>query len=91
MDWSSAPAIQDTNVQSAICDPKPGSVLEGPTDSVAVSGYAYSGGGRRIVRVDVSADGGESWTTAELKPADGHSKRRDLSPTSFCRSSSAAF
>jgi sulfite oxidase len=31
-----------------------------------VKGYAYSGGGRGIVRVDVSADGGETWTTAEL-------------------------
>jgi len=31
-----------------------------------VEGYAWSGGGRNIVRVDVSADGGETWTTAEL-------------------------
>lgn len=30
-------------------------------------GYAYSGGGRGIVRVDVSVDGGENWTTATLK------------------------
>ena len=31
-----------------------------------MSGYAWSGGGRGIVRVDVSADNGETWTTAEL-------------------------
>ena len=30
-------------------------------------GYAFSGGGRDVVRVDVSADGGKSWQTAELK------------------------
>ena len=31
-----------------------------------VSGYAWSGGGRNIARVDVSADGGKTWTTAQL-------------------------
>lgn len=31
-----------------------------------VKGYAWSGGGRGVVRVDVSADGGKTWKTAEL-------------------------
>ena len=30
------------------------------------AGWAYSGGGNGIVRVDVSADGGQTWQTAEL-------------------------
>jgi sulfite oxidase len=30
-------------------------------------GYAWSGGGRDIIRVDVSADEGTSWTPATLK------------------------
>lgn len=34
---------------------------------VAASGYALSGGGRRIERVDVSGDGGTTWTTARLQ------------------------
>jgi sulfite oxidase len=33
---------------------------------VTVEGYAYSGGGRAIVRVDISVDGGKSWDQAEL-------------------------
>ncbi|OAA54956.1 sulfite oxidase [Niveomyces insectorum RCEF 264] len=33
---------------------------------VAVTGYAYSGGGRSIIRVDVSVDGGRTWDQAEL-------------------------
>lgn len=33
----------------------------------AVRGYAWSGGGREVARVDVSADGGKTWGTAELK------------------------
>ena len=37
VDWDSAPAIQETNVQSAICDPKPGDVLEGPLEQIEVS------------------------------------------------------
>ena len=33
---------------------------------VEVTGYAYSGAGRRIVRVDISADNGQTWQQAEL-------------------------
>ena len=36
VDWESAPAIQETNVQSAICEPKPGDVLEGPLEEIEV-------------------------------------------------------
>ncbi|KAJ4292849.1 hypothetical protein N0V88_005507 [Collariella sp. IMI 366227] len=38
-----------------------------PADEpVALQGYAYSGGGRAIARVDVSLDGGKTWDQAEL-------------------------
>lgn len=37
-------------------------------DAVEVEGYAIAGGGRRIVRVDVSSDDGRSWDQAELLP-----------------------
>ncbi|CAH0727684.1 unnamed protein product, partial [Brenthis ino] len=33
------------------------------------AGYAYSGGGARVLRVDVSADRGRSWRAAALAPA----------------------
>ena len=39
-------------------------------DDIQVHGYAFSGGGQSIIRVDVSADGGATWTTAELEPID---------------------
>ena len=38
-------------------------VVAGP---LAISGYALSGGGREIARVEVSMDGGAHWTQAEL-------------------------
>lgn len=34
-------------------------------------GYAYSGGGCRIIRVDVTADCGQNWRTADLINEDG--------------------
>lgn len=33
---------------------------------ILLQGYAYSGGGRRIIRVDVSPDDGKTWQQAEL-------------------------
>lgn len=36
------------------------------TVPVALTGYAYSGGGKHIIRVDVSVDGGRTWDQAEL-------------------------
>lgn len=73
-------SIQETPVQSAICDPSDGDqiVLDTkqqhstdssntkPTLSVPIKGYAYSGGGKMIIRVDVSIDGGKNWKTADL-------------------------
>lgn len=75
--WDEAPAIQEMPVQSAITslrdischsatDRKLLQVYGLEEDSVAVEGYAWSGGGRKIVRVDISADDGRNWHQAEL-------------------------
>jgi sulfite oxidase len=51
-------------VTAAILAPADGAaVAPGP---VEVRGYAFSGGGRPIARVEVSADGGARWVAAEL-------------------------
>jgi sulfite oxidase len=77
VDWESAPAIQEMPVQSAIVSVRdvPGDnpqlqVYGLEEDAIEVEGYAFAGGGRRIVRVDVSADDGRSWNQAELLPDD---------------------
>jgi len=69
VDWSSAKPMYDTNVQSAICEPESGSVIEVDPDSPSVSlkGFAYSGGGRSIDRVDVSFDNGKLWFPAQIE------------------------
>ncbi|XP_033758440.1 sulfite oxidase-like [Pecten maximus] len=70
VDFSTVPAIQELPVNSAICEPVNGSSLEEGSTDVTVKGYAWSGGGRGIVRVDVTTDGGKTWHSAELKHPD---------------------
>lgn len=62
-------SMQEMPVQSAIFEPsgsasRPASAA--PGEELTVRGFAWSGGGRGIVRVDVSADGGETWRSARL-------------------------
>ncbi|ETN44460.1 uncharacterized protein HMPREF1541_10641 [Cyphellophora europaea CBS 101466] len=83
VDWAAAPAIQETPVQSAITSvkdlPKGERLLQVyglEEDSIEVKGYAFAGGGRRIVRVDVSPDNGRSWTQAELLEDEAVGRKR---------------
>lgn len=41
------------------------------------SGYAFSGGGQKIVRVDITADGGKSWHVAKLTDQDSANPPRN--------------
>ena len=63
--FKNSAAIQELNVQAAIFKPLDGSTIPNGTP-YTVQGYAIAGGGRRIVRVEVSLDGGASWKEAEL-------------------------
>lgn len=67
VDWNSAPSIQNMPVTSQICSPSDGATVDVIGGAVTVKGYAWSGGGNGIIRVDVSADDGKNWTTAELR------------------------
>lgn len=74
-DWAQAQAIQAMPVQSAICVPKVGDKVklcwkqigERISPVIEAQGYAWSGGGRKINRVDVSIDGGKNWYQATLE------------------------
>ena len=63
--WEETPSVQYLPVTSAVLQPATGTAVE-IGETVSLSGYAYSGGGNGITRVDVSLDGGESWTQAEI-------------------------
>ncbi|XP_040888897.1 sulfite oxidase, mitochondrial [Toxotes jaculatrix] len=70
VDFKSAPAIQELPIQSAITTPADGAVVDRSMEEVTVKGYAWSGGGREVVRVDVSVDGGKTWQVAQLRTSD---------------------
>lgn len=66
VDFKSAPAIQAYPVQSAICEPVEGTVIGHGEEEITIKGYAWSGNGQGIIRVDVSCDGGNNWLVADL-------------------------
>lgn len=56
---------------SAICKPGPGDKVQVDNQGqIEVKGYAWSGGGQKIVRVDVTIDGGDTWHVANLDQQD---------------------
>ncbi|XP_048489131.1 sulfite oxidase, mitochondrial [Plutella xylostella] len=64
VDFASAPPLYSLPVTSYICD------VKREKDELVVRGYAYSGGGARIVRVDISTDRGASWRPCACAAAD---------------------
>ncbi|KAM0344092.1 hypothetical protein ACHAPU_007813 [Fusarium lateritium] len=74
VDWDTAPAIQELPVQSAITTCKLGdwTTKDGESKTyikpASLAGYAYSGGGRSIIRVDISSDNGKTWSQASIIP-----------------------
>jgi len=62
-----APIIHEQPVTSFVCNPPQNATL-GMKDATEITfkGVAWSGGGRKIERVDVSVDGGKNWTAGEL-------------------------
>ncbi|PON61314.1 Eukaryotic molybdopterin oxidoreductase [Parasponia andersonii] len=62
INWNTRRPQMDFPVQSAICSLEEANAVK--LGKVTVSGYAASGGGRGIERVDVSFDGGKTWVEA---------------------------
>ncbi|CAF1105414.1 unnamed protein product [Adineta ricciae] len=80
VDYDRVPAIQESNVQSAIC--YPASTEDGnkvkilsvkPTgedtknQTLSIKGYAVGGGGRQVQNVQISLDHGKTWLQADLE------------------------
>ncbi|CAB3410273.1 unnamed protein product [Caenorhabditis bovis] len=72
--WDRVPSIQEYPVQCAICVPEPNTKVDRDDGTVSVSGYAWSGGGRGIIRIEISVDGGQSWKSVEME----QEKNQDL-------------
>jgi sulfite oxidase len=65
VEWESGMMLGESPVNSVTCSPVEGDRL--PAGPVTARGWAVAGGGRRVARVDVSADGGKTWKTAKLE------------------------
>lgn len=65
--WEEGMMLGEMPVTSVICTPRTSSPLQSP---VTVAGYALTSGGRRIVRVELSADQGRTWIDADLQSGD---------------------
>ncbi|XWW95084.1 hypothetical protein V2A60_003035 [Cordyceps javanica] len=61
-------AIYDLNVNSAICYPRHDErlTLDTAPETYKVRGYAYGGGGKRITRLEVTLNKGQSWKLAGI-------------------------
>ena len=55
--------INDLNINAAMCSPAHNDIVEGVIEA---AGYAYTGGGRRVSRVEVSVDDGRSWQLTDI-------------------------
>lgn len=65
-------AIYDLSPNSAICYPQHEEqiCLNSGSSTYRTKGYAYSGGGRRITRVEISLDKGKNWRLADIDYAE---------------------
>ncbi|XKL64794.1 hypothetical protein PGB90_004880 [Kerria lacca] len=66
VDFKSSIAIQELPVISAICEPVNNQKVKLQNGKLIVSGYAWSGGGSKIIRIDLTADKGLKWHTAKI-------------------------
>lgn len=62
--------INELNINSVISTPAHGELLPINAQTLqvpyTVKGYAYSGGGRKVIRVEVTIDGGENWMLCRI-------------------------
>ena len=93
-------SINEQPVQSVIVEDT------GNDNEICIKGFAWSGGGRGIIRVDVSADNGETWYMANLKEGSEQKinkawawtfwditipKTSDTPPKIICKATDASF
>ncbi|XP_055598643.1 sulfite oxidase, mitochondrial isoform X2 [Uranotaenia lowii] len=75
VDFKKAPAIQNMPVTSAICSPANGDQVKADNGFITIKGYAWSGGGQEVIRVDISTDGGKTWQVADLNEVEKNTGR----------------
>ncbi|KAJ3148913.1 hypothetical protein HDU89_004495 [Geranomyces variabilis] len=74
--------LYDLNVNSVIATPRDGTWVDvlATTHKQRLTGYAYSGGGRPIIAIEVSLDMGESWVPTQFTYPDADKDHAALRP-----------
>ncbi len=67
--WEQGLMLGEAPINSVILSPTEEEVV--PAGRVVVRGWALAGGDRQVARVDVSADGGKTWTVADFGTGEG--------------------
>jgi sulfite oxidase len=62
------PPIDHVPITSAITSPEPDATVA-PGEELTITGYAYSGAGLAVIRVDITIDEGATWAQAEITRA----------------------
>jgi nitrate reductase (NAD(P)H) len=67
--WRSGYTLYELNVNAVITSPLHNEWIraDNTAASFTIRGFAYSGGGRRISRIEVSIDGGTAWELADFE------------------------
>ena len=75
------------NINSVILRPYPKEKIElrDLKNDYTICGYAYDGGGRQIVRVEISIDGGKSWKGCDVRYPDGYEPRHQMRYWVMCK------
>jgi sulfite oxidase len=79
IDVSQMPSVAEMSLYSGITEMKRISkthMLPGDRVTLHVKGWAWAGGGRKVVRVDVTGDDGKSWVTANITEGANQRHRR---------------
>jgi sulfite oxidase len=69
VDWDKGLMLGEAPVSSVILAPQDKATIA--AGKVTVRGWSLAGGNRSVARVDVSADGGETWTVADFVQGEG--------------------
>ncbi|KAG0249688.1 hypothetical protein BG011_009035 [Mortierella polycephala] len=64
--WDAVSSLGEMNVQCVICTPTEQEDIS-PDIPLTIKGYAISGGGRGVYRVEISIDGGETWEAVKME------------------------
>lgn len=74
--------INDLNINSVIAHPAHDEMvkLDDPSRTYVMKGYAYSGGGRKVIRVEISFDDGNSWQLSKIS----HPERPNMYGKYWC-------